>query len=250
MDFTLLPAYLALAEANYNLGNYDKAQNLLDTYLAYVTDDLNAWLMAGRINLSQGKNYQAALDDFTHVLSLDKRFEEAYYSRGETYIALGQGQKAVNDFASALQFNSNSFDYNLEFGHALLLAGRAVDAYRALQVAEKLAEADQQKANVYYWEALSLEKLGNPNAAITTWKSLLALPKAAVPQDWSKTAQAHLLTLNPSTSTPTVTVTIVTPTPTSTATLRPSPTRTATPVTRTPKPGTPTATPTPPRSKR
>jgi tetratricopeptide (TPR) repeat protein len=265
MDTTLLPAYRALADANYAMENFDKAQKLLDTYLQYVTDDLQAWLMAGRIHLAEGKNYQAALDDFTHVIALDKRFEEAYYYRGETYLALEQGQKAVNDFAAALQFNQKSFDYNLEFGHALLLADRGLDAYHALQVAEKLALDDQQKASVYYWQALSLEKLGNPSAAIAVWKSLLNLPKQAVSADWIKTAQTHLLTLNPPTQTqtltstnkpPTVTVTptptrqipTVTKTPTSTATLRP----TSTPGTGNPRYGTPTASPTPtrPASKR
>jgi tetratricopeptide (TPR) repeat protein len=228
MDTTLLPAYLALAEAHYAMGNFDKAQILLDTYLKYVTDDLQAWLMAGRIQLTQGNNYQAALDDFTHVLSLDKKYEDAYYYRGETYLAMQQGQKAVNDFAAALQFNQKSFDYNLEFGHALLLADRGLDAYHALQVAEKLALEDQQKASVYYWQALSLEQLGNPTAAIAVWKSLLTLPKQAVSSDWVKTAQAHLLTLNPPTQTQTLTSTYKTPTVTVTPTATPRPTLTST----------------------
>jgi tetratricopeptide (TPR) repeat protein len=256
MDSTLLPAYLVLAKAQYAMGNYANAKGPLDTYLRYVTDDLQAWLIAGRINLDQGIDYQAALNDFTQVLSLDKKYGEAYFYRGETYIALEQGQKAVNDFASALQFEPKSFEYNLEFGHALLLANRGLDAYHALQATEKLAQDDEQKASVYYWEALSLEQLGNPNGAIAAWKSLLALPAKAVPSGWSKTAQSHLLTLNPPTrtltQTATVTITVRTPTATTTPTPRATLRGTGTPGTGTPRFGTPVATPTPtpPLSKR
>ncbi len=244
MDRTLLPAYLALAEANYALENYDSARSLLDTYLVYVSDNLNAWLMAGRIRLAQGKDYQSALSAFSQAIALDKKSEDAYYYRGETYLALEQGQKAVNDFASAVQLNPKSFEYNLEFGHALLLAGRALDAYNTLKSAEKLTEEDQQKAGLYYWEAQALEQVGNPIGAIAAWKALLALPKKAVQADWASTAQAHLLTLNPPTPTQTATSTLR-PTNTSTATATPRPTNTPT-ATATPRPTyTPTATATP-----
>jgi tetratricopeptide (TPR) repeat protein len=243
MDRTMLPAYLALAEAQYATENYEPARKLLETYLVYVTDDLNAWLMAGRINLALGKNYQAAIDDFTHVLALDKKFEQAYFYRGETYLVMGEGQKAVNDLAAALQFNSKSFEYNLEFGRALLLANRGVDAYRTLQVTEKLAIDDGQKAQVAYWEALALEQVGNPAGAIAAWKALLKLPPKAIPPDWLNTAQQHLLKLNPPTPTATLTPTR---TPTATSTSTPTSTSTRTPTsTPTPKISTPTASATP-----
>jgi tetratricopeptide (TPR) repeat protein len=227
MDSTLLPAYLALAQVHFANGNYDLAKGFMDTYLIYVTDDLNAWLMTGQINLAEGKDYQAALDAFTQVLSLDKRFGQAYYYRGETYLALDQGQKAVNDLAVAVQIEPNSFDYNLQFGHALLSAGRALDAYRALQAIEKLAKKDEQKASLYYWEALSLEQAGNSNAAINAWNALLKLPKLAAPPEMIKTAQEHLLTF----STPTATrfAAVITPSATVTPTPKANPTNTGAP---------------------
>lgn len=229
LDSTLLPAYLALAQAHFALGNYDKAQSFINTYLQFITDDVQAWMTSGQINLALGKDYQHAQEDFTQALSLDSKLVDAYYYRGQTYLLAGLGQKAVNDFAAALQFNSRSFDYNLGFGHALFLAGRALDAYHALQTAEKLAQDDEQRAGVYYWEALALEQIGNPNAAIATWKALLALPEEAVSQDWINSAHSHLLTLNPPTRTQTPTATRVTLTPTGTATLQATPTKTGTP---------------------
>jgi tetratricopeptide (TPR) repeat protein len=227
MDSTLLPAYLALAQAHFANEDYDLTRHFLDTYLIYVTDDLNAWLMEGQTTLAEGKDYQTALDAFTHVLSLDKRFAQAYYYRGETYLALNQGQKAVNDLAVAVQIEPNSFDYNLQFGHALLAAGRAVDAYRTLQAVEKLAKEDVQKAGLYYWEALSLEQVGNPGAAINAWNALLKLPKTAAPPDMIKTAQEHLLILSKPTATQTAAV--IVPSATRTPTPKAGPTNTGTP---------------------
>ncbi|RPI31484.1 MAG: tetratricopeptide repeat protein [Chloroflexota bacterium] len=237
MDLTSLDAYLVLGQAQLALGDSKQAILNLRTYLLYEKQDALGWVMLGQAYAQTGKDAELALDAFDQALDLNDELTEAYYYRGLAYIGMDEGQKAANDLAIALRADTESFDINLNMGHALLIADRPNDAYRQLRAAENLAEGDAQLASVYYWRALALETLGNPNAAVSDWESLLNLPIEAVPSEWLKTAKEHMLVLRPPTPTATSTPTI---TPTSTRTLTPTPTPTRTP--------TPTLTPTPTRT--
>ncbi len=240
LDFTLLPTYLALGQVHLALGHSLEAVQNLNTYVLYRKSDPAGWSLLGQAYASTGKDNPAALEAFNKALELDDQDSEAYYGRGVVNIALNQGQDAVNDLVKAVDAQPKSFAYNLALSQALLLADRAGEAYRQLQNSESLAEGDPQLAAVYYWSALTLEKLENLAGAAASWKALLALPTEGVSSSWLAAAQQHMTTLEPPTSTPSPTVTPrPSVTPTKTATRRPSatPTKTLTPrPTRTPTP--------------
>ncbi len=88
---------------------------------------------------------------------------------------------------------------------------------------------DKTKAQVYYWEALTLEEIGDPlsiEGARNAWYELIALPADAMPAEWRSQAFDHLKitpTFTPS-LTPTITPTVtLTPSATSTSILHTQP---------------------------
>jgi len=62
------------------------------------------------------------------------------------------------------------------------------DAYNQLHRIAGEAHSSQEKAELYYLRALSLETL-DARAAINDWNRLLALPEELVPEEWLKEAR-------------------------------------------------------------
>ena len=153
---------------------------------------------------------------------------------------------AQADFKSAIANDPSDFDAQLGLARALDMQGKYRDAY--IQVDQKalpLAKTDATKAQVYYFEALYLEEIGDKlslQGAANSWTKLIALPADVMPADWRTLAFQHLKitpTFTP-TLTPTITLTPKStlkssPTSASTSTFMPTPTAT--------KKGSPTATP-------
>jgi tetratricopeptide (TPR) repeat protein len=245
LDQTLLDSYRVRAQAAAANGEYREALEAVEVFLTYEENDPAAWLVLGQ-SLYANKQYSQTVEALTQAITLEKNLPEAYYYRGLALTELEQGQKAVNDLFVALQADSQSFQLNLDFGRALLVANRLGDALGQLNRAENLAESDTEMAQVYYWRAQALEAAGNPPSALKDWKALLSLPEEAMPQAWREMAEEHTRatpTPPPPSPTPTRTPRPPTATPTATRTRPPSPTPTPT---RTPKPSsTPTATRTP-----
>ncbi len=249
-DLTLLPAYLALGQAALANEEYQEAVQALETYLDFAVNDADGWMTLARAYAGMSEpeqayvelppqlneqNFQAALEAFDRAIELNEEVPELYLYRGLLYLAAGEGQPAVNDFVSARRLESKSFAINLALGRALLVAGRARQAYDQIGGADDLAQTDLELAALYYWRALAGEELRLDAKVITDWEALLDLPQDSLPQGWAQTAEEHLNELT-STATPTVTKTVQS-TPTATASKTPS---------RTPTPTrTPTRTPTP-----
>lgn len=245
LDQTLLDSYRVRAQAAAANGETREALEAVEVFLTYEENDPSAWLVYGQA-LYASEQYSETVEALTRAIQLEKNLPQAYRYRGLALIELEQGQKAVNDLFIALQTDSQSFQLNLDFGRALLAANRLGDALGQFNRAENLAESDAEQAQVHYWRAQTLEKVGNLPTAVKEWKALLALPEEAVPPAWREMAEEHIKATStppPPTSTPTRTPRPPTATPTATRTRPPSPTPTPT---RTPRPSsTPTATRTP-----
>jgi tetratricopeptide (TPR) repeat protein len=233
------------AQAAAENGDDQEALDAIQVYLTYEQDDPSAWLIYGQ-SLYAGEQYSKTVDALSQAIALDKNLMEAYRYRGLALIELEQGQKAVNDLFAAIQANTQSFQLNIDFGRALLTANRLNEALATINRAENFARTDSDNAQVFYWRAQTLEKIGNLPSAVRDWKAMLALPEEAVPEDWREMAVEHVKATStppPPTPTPTLTPRPPTATPTATRTRPPSPTPTAT---RTPQPSpTPTFTQTP-----
>lgn len=231
LDQTLLPVYLILGRAALLNGEYDSAIDALQTYLLYEEEDASGWLALGRayaeisqpeqaggelIRPGTSRKYQDALEAFDQALTLNDELPMIYLYRGLAYLALDEGQKAVNDLVAARRLysalrsseltTSISFAINLGLGRALQAAERLSEGYLQIDGSQVLAETDEQLAAVYYWRALALEALDNALKAEEDWQSLLELPERSVPEMWATIAEEHIAALHAPTPT-------ITPTP-------------------------------------
>jgi len=230
-DLTLLPAYLVLGQAYSATGQLEQSVSALQIYALYQPDDPSAWVILGSA-YNAAEDYRDAISALDKAIGMDKRLAEAYYQHGMANLGLEALDAAGQDFKSAVAYDPFDFDSHLGLARVYLLQGHAGDAYMQIERnVRPLVKNDLSlQAQADYWEAISLEELGETKAAEHYWYNLLALPsdfvlpKEVVPADWREQARQHLeITLSP-TVTPTLT-----PTPSST------PKRTAT-STKTPTP--------------
>jgi tetratricopeptide (TPR) repeat protein len=123
------------AVARAALGNHQGAE---DDYDVLLTHDPKNWsaLQGRAIERTQLKNYQGAIDDMTAALAL-KPTAPSYNNRGRIYAFLGDLDKAIADYDSALALDPND---------AAALANRAIDHVKQRKYAVALADADHALA--------------------------------------------------------------------------------------------------------
>lgn len=250
LDITLLPAYLVLGQAGLVNGEFDDAREVLGTYVQYAENDPVGWMALGQAYAEitapeQGyfdseptegdQDSEKALEAFDRAYELDDQLPEIHIYRGITYLALGEGQEAVNDFYLARKLDNYSLEISLLMGRGLIAAERTEDGFAQINFSEGLAESDEDWAAVYFVRAQAAEELGYKSTAIEDWKALLALPEDSVNENWLELAEERFEKLTAPT---------VTPTPTTTSTPRPSKTSTPTKTPSTTRTQTPTTTPT------
>lgn len=241
-DPTLLPVYQVLGQAALLRADWDTAVEALQIYLASRPEDSAMWAALGRA-LSSGTapDYPGAASAYSQALALDEEYFEALYGRGQAYLALGEGQAAVNDLVAARRAAGTSlnrpenitlrFELELNLGRALLAAGRAPEARKVLKTIHP--NTGDQRAALTYWQARAAEADGDPADASAFWRALLELPAGDVPVHRRDYAARRLSALATPTPEPTATHTR-TPAPTRTATRTPAFTPTS-PATRTPR---------------
>jgi tetratricopeptide (TPR) repeat protein len=244
IDLTLIPVYLALARAYIATGQGDQAVSVLQTYTIFAPNDSSAYISLGMAYYAAGQ-YQLAVDTLGKAINADHHNASAYAQRGLAYLNLQNGSSAQADFRSAISLNPSDFDSQLGLARALDMQNKPRDAYiQTEQKALPLAKTDSAKAQVYFYEGIYLQEIGDAlslQGAAIVYTKLIALPADGMPADWR--AQAfQFLKITPTftaTLSPTITSTF-TPTLPSTATSATTSTSTPSPT----KPGTPTATPT------
>ncbi|MCK5428560.1 MAG: tetratricopeptide repeat protein, partial [Anaerolineales bacterium] len=224
LDITLLPVYLVLGQASLAHGEFADALEVLETYVQYAENDPLGWMALGQAYAEimapeQGysdfaqaegdQDYEAALDAFDQAFELDDQLPEIHIYRGITYLALGEGQEAVNEFYLARKLEMKSLQISLLMGRGLIAAERTEDGFAQINGSENLAESDEDWAAVYFVRAQAAEGLGRKSTAIADWKALLALSKVYVQKVWLEMAEERLEELTAPTPTSTLT-----PTPT------------------------------------
>ena len=195
LDLTLVPVYLALAQAYIATGQSDQAVSVLQTYTIYAPNDTSAFLALGKAYNAAGQ-YESAVNTLNKAVDADRRNFEVYIQRGYAYFNLQKASLAVADFRLAVAYNPSSFDAQLGLARALDLQKKPGDAYVQIeQKAYPLAKTDATKAQVYYWEALYLEEIGDKlslQGADNAWNKLIALPPDAMPAGWRAQAFQYL----------------------------------------------------------
>lgn len=251
LDQTVLPIYKVYGEAAALGGEFDAAVSKLEVYLEYEQKDAAAWFALGKAysqlaseeQISQFLMLGEAEGDFEKALSAYERMGKSNgqypglsLQRGCAYLAVGEGQKAVNELLvarqeEAAQYTGSEqsplwFAMNMGLGRALLVADRYQDAYKVIDGARNQAKTELEKAAYYYWRATVLEAMDNHSAAARDWKALSGLQDDAIPRDWLEQAETRLAT---PTSSPNPTSTPMKTTATITATPVASPNKSATP---------------------
>ena len=222
MDVTLLEAYQLEGAALQADGDFTGSIEPLKLYTRYQPGDAGVWT-------ALAKGYQANQQDtearqaLNKALQLDPQQIDAYVLRGQLLLDLKDAAGALEDFNAALRLDKESFAAGLGAGEALLALNQAGDAYMQFEKVQSLAKDDSQKAELQYWIALSLDRLGEVKAALRNYQALLALPKSNVKPEWLEAARARIAAL--ATPTPTEKPQTATPTRTPTRTLRPTETR-------------------------
>jgi tetratricopeptide (TPR) repeat protein len=221
IDITLIPVYLVLARAYIATGQSELAVSVLQTYTVFKPEDTGVFLALGTAYNAAGQ-YQSAVDILDKAVAADRKNSKLYFQRGYAYFNLQEARLAEEDFKLAIAYDPLDFDSQLDLGRVYEMQKKPGDGYmQILQKAYPLARTNKLKAQVFYWEALCLEEIGDPlsaEGAKNAWYQLIALPAAAMPAEWRQLAFDHL-EITP-TFTPTLTATI-----TPTFTLTPSPTK-------------------------
>jgi tetratricopeptide (TPR) repeat protein len=224
LDITLLPAYRLIGQVLQIEGDLAGSLTPLNTYLMYKPDDAQAWAWLANAYLD-GKDTQAALKALEQSLRLDTHQNDAYLLRAQLLFDSGKTERALDDYRAALRLDPTSYAAGLGIGQALMVMDYPGDAYVQFERTRSLAEGDLQKAELIFWRAQSLEKLGQLDVAQRDFQALIAMPSSSVQDEWVKYAQNRLAAIARLTPSPKP----KSPTPTVTVTYTRQPTRTKTP---------------------
>ena len=105
-----------------------KAIEALEIYTTYVPDEAKSWALLGIAQVKSGVDPEEALESLETSLEISPEQSEAYYYRGNLYLEVGEGQKAVNDFVILRRLDRKSFAASLGLARALSATGRSNDA--------------------------------------------------------------------------------------------------------------------------
>lgn len=226
MDPTLLLAYRILGETLQASGDEVDSIKPLKTYLDYEKKDAQAWLLYANAQLAAGQRSEAQ-NSLDLALRLNSRLTQAYLLRGLIALDVKNAEKALSDFEAVLRQDPKSYAASLGAGKALMALNYPGDAWDRFERTMILAETDLQKAELIYWRGQALERLGELDAAIRDYETLIQLPEESVKPEWVEDAQKRLSAITVRTPTARVIVTLPARTMTKTATRQP--TRTPTP---------------------
>jgi len=243
-DILNIPTYGLLGDLYIEQEEYEKAVEVLMLYTTYDTEDPTAYAKLGKAFYFLGE-YQGAVDAITRGRQLSPNGLKKYYVyRGYANLELGNFDDAVDDLATAVDQDDQSFFARIGFAQALYGQGKFGTAFLQIEAARSLEETDEEQALELYWRARIQEKRNDIRDAIKVWNALLDMDEDVMTPEMRAEAEKRLRDLVPPTVTPTPTRTpkggASTPTPKpATATQKASATPTKAPT------KTPTATPKP-----
>ncbi len=217
LDLYRVEAILALAD-----GDYSTAQDRLNIYLAYRPDDAEGRTLAGKAYLGLG-DATTALTNLNRAIELkpaDPR--EAYVTRGEAQLILGNPDTARKDFDAALSrgvttelrlrigkayYNVDDyegaiaelvravasdptlFETHYWLGLAQIGAEVYADAGESLTQALERAASDEEKFDALYRRALAYNRAGETEKAVADLREALVLNVADREDDQAAAAE-------------------------------------------------------------
>lgn len=102
-------------------GKYSSAHRMLSDAIKFKPEHTAAYTERGRLELNVFEDYKAALEDFNHVIALDKKpSAEVYFMRGVSKQHLSSYQQAEADLTRAIHLNEKLWDAYLARGEVRL----------------------------------------------------------------------------------------------------------------------------------
>ena len=131
------------------------AQDLVDQniYLESSPDDNDGYIKRGKARFDS-KDYQGAIEDFSHILDSDSQNSEAYCYRAICHDRLDQNDSALADFSSAIEIKPTHIQALLLRAELRLTAfedreGSISDYTKAIEVAPDNAKIYFKRATAY-----------------------------------------------------------------------------------------------------
>ena len=191
LDLTLLPNYLAKADAQLGLDQHDAAIETLQSYLSFEGENGEAWQLLGLAYQLSGE-HELALEVFDRALNLEPNLPQAAYYRGLQEQEQNNLQSALRYFRVAVTGAPDWFEGRISLAQAYLATGNPSGAFFEINAGSSLAKTNEQRAMLFYWRATVLEALGENENALADWRSLLNLPADAMPAEWRQTAEQRV----------------------------------------------------------
>lgn len=174
IDDKYVPSLYELGEINFSMGNYIKSQLYYEEALKY-TDDIGVKeeirekinqvkIPAGvedAIYHIQKGDYQRAIKILNKVNSQSNRYDSLYYL-GVSYLNLGEFDRAIEYFESALKYKEFPVLFN-DYIYALYVKG---DIEKALSVSNEALELYPADIRIRYNRAMIYRELGFIDKAI------------------------------------------------------------------------------------
>lgn len=192
LDISLISNYLVLSDIYVQIGEFDAAIGLMQSYLNFVPTNAHAWQSLGRAFLGNGNNEQS-LSAFDKALELDSLLPIANYYRALAHLQALEAIEAIELIRIAIEGDPEWFEARIALAEALLLNNDPGAAFFEANASAGLIESDEQKAALHFWRGSSLEALEQHETALGDWISLIALPIEIVPEDWRQIALENSL---------------------------------------------------------
>lgn len=157
LDEDVTAAWRGKGIAYMGLGEYGKAVEAFDSALSFTDEKMpntrRDILYYKASALYKAKDYDRAIETCTELIEL-KSEGDAYYLRGAAYLAVDEYDRAELDFSNAASLSPNDYDMFLNIYGCYLEKNRSADGAvyleKALAIQDNSAEADYQKARIYF----------------------------------------------------------------------------------------------------
>ena len=142
--------------------SFDNAVTNLSTRPRLFQKQVEVYLYRGGANLAIG-DYQRANQDFDQAVQINPENENTYNNRGMSYSLLGNYQSAIRDFDKAIQIKPDFFE---AYSNRGVVYGILDDAQHAIQDYDKAIQIKPQSEAVYTNRGIAYGILQNYRRAI------------------------------------------------------------------------------------
>ena len=166
--------YVLQAEYDQTQKHYAQSAAEYEQALAIAPDDPRILFEYGRLQLSNLKNPQKALDQFDKILAKDPNNPDALFFAGEAYGSMGKWIQARDDFQKTFEItHSATALFNLAVVLYTLKDYRSArDAFAAIATHQDPKHPDAQ---VWFFLGDANRMLGDKPDAIAAYKNVLAI---------------------------------------------------------------------------